>query len=50
MKQIIGILCLLLLAQSYTVNRPIVFTYINVIPNWWPPEGVAAGLGVPGYA
>jgi len=25
-------------------------TYINRIPQWWPPEGIARGLGVPDFA
>lgn len=29
---------------------PVRFAYINRINSWWPPEAIAAGLGVPGYA
>lgn len=36
-------------AQS-KVNYPVRFTYIDRINQWWPPEKIAGGLGVPGYA
>jgi hypothetical protein len=26
------------------------FVYIDRINQWWPPEKIAAGIGVPGYA
>lgn len=29
---------------------PIRLTYVNRINQWWPPEKIAAGIGVPGYA
>jgi hypothetical protein len=32
------------------VEYPVRLAYINKISNWWPPEKIAAGLGVPGYA
>ena len=32
------------------IEYPICLTYVNKINNWWPPEKIAAGLGVPGYA
>jgi len=32
------------------VNYPVRFGYVNKIANWWPPEKIAADLGVPGFA
>jgi|NOAtaT_5_FD_contig_31_467039_length_1008_multi_3_in_0_out_0_1 hypothetical protein len=25
-------------------------TYVDSLTQWWPPEAIAKGLGVPGYA
>jgi len=35
---------------SPTISYPVRFAYIDTIKDWWPPEKIAAGLGVPGYA
>jgi len=32
------------------VDYPVRFAYINNIAQWWPPEKIAAELGVPEYA
>jgi hypothetical protein len=32
------------------INYPVRFTYVNKIANWWPPEKIAADLGIPGFA
>jgi hypothetical protein len=32
------------------VNYPVRLAYINRIQEWWPPEKIAAQLGVPEYA
>lgn len=32
------------------ITYPIRFTYVNKINNWWPPEKIAEGLGVPEFA
>jgi hypothetical protein len=32
------------------VNYPVRFVYIDRIAQWWPPEKIAAGIAVPGYA
>ncbi len=32
------------------VNYPVRFVYIDRINQWWPPEKIAGGMGVPGYA
>lgn len=32
------------------VNYPVRLAYVNKMLQWWPPEKIAAGLGVPGYA
>ncbi len=37
-------------APTYTVDYPIRLTYINRVTSWWPPERIAASLGVPGYS
>lgn len=37
-------------AGDDTAHNPHMVTYINKIDTWWPPEKIAAGLGVPGYA
>ncbi len=33
-----------------TVDYPVRLAYIDAINQWWPPEAIAAGLGVPGFA
>ena len=32
------------------VNYPVRFVYIDRINQWWPPEKIASGIGLPGYA
>ena len=32
------------------IEYPIRLAYIDKINEWWPPEKIAAGIGVPGYA
>ena len=32
------------------VNYPVRFGYINKINNWWPPEKIAADIGVPEFS
>lgn len=32
------------------VSYPVRFTYINRLAKWWPPEAIAASMGVPGFA
>lgn len=32
------------------VSYPVRLAYIDKINQWWPPEKIAAGIGVPGYA
>lgn len=48
--RIFGVLLLVCLTAAVAVNYPVRFAYIDVIPNWWPPEAIAAGMGVPGFA
>ena len=31
-------------------NEPKRVAYVNTIAAWWPPEAIAAGMGVPGDA
>ena len=31
-------------------DYPVRFAYVNRINQWWPPENIAGGIGVPGYA
>ena len=33
-----------------TVDYPVTFIYIDRFNSWWPPESIARGLAVPGYA
>lgn len=32
------------------MDSPVRFTYVNKIGCWWPPEKIAASMGVPGFA
>ena len=50
-KKIIVLLLLVVISQAdRTVNYPVRFAYIDAISAWWPPESIAAGMGVPGFA
>jgi hypothetical protein len=49
-----GIICILLLTAALqtdrTVNYPVRLTYIDEVINWWPPQSIASGMAVPGFA
>ena len=36
--------------EAKKIQYPVRFAYIDKINQWWPPEKIAAGIGVPGYA
>ncbi len=36
--------------KDRVINYPVRFTYIDRIGQWWPPEKIAAEIGVPGYS
>lgn len=36
--------------EGVAVNYPVRMAYIDKLNQWWPPEKIAAGMGVPGYA
>jgi len=38
------------LASTVVVEYPVRLAYVDVIQQWWPPEKIAAGIGVPGFA
>ena len=59
MRQIVILAVLIAIACSVpwlstqpraAIDYPIRLTYVNKMDNWWPPEKIAASLGVPGYA
>lgn len=33
-----------------SVTYPVRLAYVDRINQWWPPEKIAGGIGVPGYA
>lgn len=34
---------------AVTVSYPVRLAYVDRLNQWWPPEKIAAGIGVPGY-
>lgn len=36
--------------EAIATSYPVRLAYIDKINQWWPPEKIAAGIGVPGYA
>jgi hypothetical protein len=47
---LIAFCVMIALSSCVTVDYPVRLAYIDDIRNWWPPESIAAGLGVPGFA
>lgn len=50
LKQILILLVVAFIGTSVAVNYPVRLAYIDAINSWWPPESIAAGMGVPGFA
>jgi hypothetical protein len=53
MKYLGIVLLLSLVMQTESGKKfdyPVRLAYIDKINQWWPPEKIAAGIGVPGYA
>ena len=40
----------LLVFLAGSAPSPVIFTEISKIQNWWPPESIVAGIGMPGFA
>lgn len=41
---------LLMEGKGVTIDYPVRLAYVDTITSWWPPEQIAAGIGVPGFA
>jgi chitinase len=44
------VLTLLVLCLTASATSPQYVTYIDILVSYWPPQNIAASLGVPGYA
>ena len=36
--------------EATAIDYPVRLAYVDRINQWWPPEKIAGGIGVPGYA
>ena len=48
--QILIVIFMICSASGVTVDYPVRMAYIDSIQQWWPPEQIAAGIGVPDFA
>jgi hypothetical protein len=50
-KYIIPLFLLLsLVSSSRDINYPVRVAYVDAVLSWWPPQVIAAGMCVPGFA